>query len=108
MNDKAIATQEKVKKVFADFGEAKTITYRDINITYDMQMLDNVDVLPVLERIEEKKEPKAIVDLLKIIMTDKGYEDMKAEFVAKYKRLGISDLAAIYSQIFEAINNPKE
>jgi hypothetical protein len=61
----------------------KEIEVEGYKFNVDTDMLDDVDTLEFLERIENKGQVAAILPLLVHIMGEKGYADLKAFFVAK-------------------------
>lgn len=68
--------------------QAPKTTVQDIEIdgykfTVDTDLIDDVDSLEYLERIENKGQVAAVLPLLKHIMGEAEYEKLKAYFVEK-------------------------
>lgn len=68
--------------------EAPQTSVKDIEVdgykfTVDTDLLDDVDSLEFLERIENKGQVAAVLPLLKHIMGVEAYEKLKAYFIEK-------------------------
>lgn len=85
----------------------KEIEFDGYNFTVDMSMLDDVEMLEILDRIENRNQIGAIIPLLKLLITDKGYDDMKAYFVGKYGKFKATTLVEIYRAMI-AKYDPKD
>lgn len=67
--------------------EAKTMV-KELEVdgykfTVDTDLLDDVESLEIIERIENKGQVAAVLPLLKIILGNEEYEKLKAYFVKK-------------------------
>lgn len=81
-----------------------TIKELDIDgykFTVDTDLLDNVDAFEHIDRIENRGQVAAVVPLLKFLIGDKGYEDMKAHFVQAEGKFRVSKLSKVYEVIIE-------
>lgn len=67
----------------------------------DTDLLDDVEAFEIVDRIENKGQVAAIVPLLKFLIGDKGYEDMKAHFVKEEGRFKVTKLSKVYEVIIE-------
>lgn len=72
--------------------------------TVDTDLLDDVEAFEHIDRIENKNQVAAIVPLLKFLIGDKGYEDMKAHFVKTEGRFRVTKLSKVYQVIIENFN----
>lgn len=83
-----------------------------IKFTVDTDLLDDVDSLEIIERIENKGQTAAVLPLLQHILGSEQYNDLKAKFTAKdaekhaevkdYKpRFRIEQLSDVYLAIIE-------
>lgn len=82
-------------------GEVKEIDFQGYKFKVDTGLLDDVDALEMIDQIENKNNMAAIVDFLKYLIGDDGYEKMKAHFVEKEGRFKISTLSKVYVTIFD-------
>lgn len=89
---------------------AKEIELEGYKFMVDTDLLDDVEAFEYIDRIENKGQVAGIVPLLRFLIGDKGYEDMKDHFAAKdaeehkevegYKgRFRISKLSKVYETI---------
>lgn len=88
-------------------AEIKDIEYDGYKFKVNTDLIDDVEVVDLIDKIENQQNMKAIVDFLKYLVGDEGYEKMKAYFVKKDGRFRLSKLSAIYQSIFENFD-PKE
>lgn len=72
----------------------------------DTDLLDDVEAFEIIDRIENKNEVTAVVPLLKFLIGEKGYDDMKAHFVKKEGRFRVTKLSQVY-QVIVADFDPK-
>ena len=72
----------------------------------DTDLLDDVEAFEIIDRIENKNEVTAVVPLLKFLIGEKGYDDMKAHFVKTEGRFRVTKLSEVY-QIIVADFDPK-
>lgn len=85
----------------------KELEFEDYKFVVDTDLLDDVESLELIDRIENKRQIGAIVPLLgKLIGTD-GYEKMKAHFVKKDGKFRATKLAKVYQVIIENFD-PKD
>lgn len=85
----------------------RTIEYDGYKLTVDTDLIDDVDAFEIIDRIENKQQTAALVELFKYFVGEDEYQKMKAHFVKKYGRLRMSKLAELYKLIIESID-PKE
>lgn len=90
----------------------KKIELDGYTFTVDTDLLDDVEAFEYIDRIENKGQVAGIVPLIKFLVGDKGYEDMKAHFAKldaeahkdtpDYKgRFRVSKLNEVYVAIIE-------
>lgn len=72
----------------------------------DTDLLDDVEAFEIIDRIENKNEVTAVVPLLKFLIGEKGYDEMKAHFVKTEGRFRVTKLSEVY-QIIVADFDPK-
>lgn len=72
----------------------------------DTDLLDDVEAFEIIDRIENKNEVTAVVPLLKFLIGEKGYDDMKAYFVKKEGKFRVTKLSQVY-QVIVADFDPK-
>lgn len=89
------------KSTAVDTSKLTTITIDGYSFEADTDIIDNVEVLDMLDEIENKNKPAVIIDFLKLLIGDKGYDDLKAYFVEKEGKLRLTKLTQIYTAIFE-------
>lgn len=115
MSDSATEDKKTVEQAKADVTAAVDNIKTDIvevehdgyKFKVDTGMIDDVDVLDLIDKIENQNNMKAIVDLLEYLIGVEGYKQMKAYFVKKEGRFRISTLSKIYVAIFEKFD-PKD
>ena len=88
-------------------GELIDVEFEGYKFKVDTGLLDDVDALDLIDKIENQSNMKAIVDFLQYLIGPDGYEQMKAYFVKKEGRFKISKLTQIYVAIFEKFD-PKD
>lgn len=88
-------------------SQAKELVFEGYKFKVDTDLLDDVDAFEHIDRIENKGQTAAIVPLLKFLIGDQGYEDMKAHFVKKEGKFRVTKLAKVYAVIIENFD-PKE
>lgn len=95
-----------------DQSAVKEIEVDGYKFTVDTDLLDDVDTLELIERIENKGQVAAVLPLLKQILGDIEYERMKAAFTemdakahaaeVDYKpRFRVEKLSDVYLAIIE-------
>lgn len=67
----------------------------------DTDLLDDVEAFEHIDRIENKGQVAGIVPLLKFLIGEKGYDDMKAHFTKKEGRFRVTKLTKVYEVIIE-------
>lgn len=88
-------------------GEKLEIDYDGYQFTVDSALLDDVEIVDLIERIEAGKSLKATVEFLYYLIGKDGYEKMKAHFVKRDGRFKLTKLTRIYYAIFEKFD-PKD
>jgi hypothetical protein len=96
-NDMALAAAKNAKFE----GEKIEIDYEGYKFTVDTDLLDNVEIVDLIERIEGGKSLKAVVEFLYYLIGKDGYEKMQAYFVEKEGRFKLTRLSRVYYAIFE-------
>lgn len=100
---------DEVKK---DAGSVKEIDVKGYKFSVDTDLLDDVDSLELIDRIENKGHTAVVLPLLKHIMGAEEFEKLKAHFVTAdgeahkdqegYKpRMRIEILSDVYLAIIE-------
>lgn len=69
--------------------------------TVDTDLLDDVDAFDYIDRIESKGQVSAIVPLLKFLIGEQGFDDMKAHYVKTDGKFRVSQLSEVYKVIIE-------
>jgi hypothetical protein len=67
----------------------------------DTDLLDDVEAFELIDQIENEKKVVKIVPLLKFLVGDEGYEDMKAHYIKTEGRFRISKLSEVYQVIVD-------
>lgn len=67
----------------AETNGVKEIEVRGYKFTVDTDLLDDVDSLEFIERIENKGQVAVVLPLLKHIMGNENFEKLKAAFIEK-------------------------
>lgn len=88
-------------------GEKLDIEYDGYKFTVDSALLDDVEIVDIIERIEAGKSLKATVEFLYYLIGADGYEKMKNHFIKKDGRFKLTKLTRIYYAIFEQFD-PKD
>lgn len=88
-------------------GEKLDIEYDGYKFTVDSALLDDVEIVDLIERIEAGKSLKATVEFLYYLIGKDGYDQMKAFFVKRDGRFKLTKLTRIYYAIFEKFD-PKD
>lgn len=73
----------------------------------DTDLLDDVEAFEIIDRIENKGQTTAIVPLLKFLIGEQGYDEMKAHFVKADGKFRVTKLAQVYKVIVENFD-PKD
>lgn len=88
----------------ADTAGPKELDLDGYKFTVDTDLLDDVEAFEHIDRIENKNQVAAIVPLLKFLIGEQGYEDMKAHFVKTEGRFRVTKLSKVYQVIIENFN----
>lgn len=76
------------------------ITVDDYTLKANIDLLDDVDTLEVIDAVQSGQVGK-IVTLVRLVLGDDGYLDMKAHFSKKDGRMRISKLNKVFEAVFE-------
>lgn len=76
------------------------ITVDDYTFKANIDLLDDVDTLEKLDDVQAGKVGE-MIKLIKLVVGEDGYDQMKAHFVAKDGRMRIAKLNAAFEAIFE-------
>lgn len=85
----------------AQKNAGKELEFEGYKFTVDTDLLDDVEAFEHIDRIENKGQVAAIVPLLKFLVGEKGYDDMKAHFVKTEGRFKVTKLTKVYEVIIE-------
>jgi disulfide oxidoreductase YuzD len=66
-----------------------------------MDVVDDVDNLELINKIEQGGYLYGIIEFLQKIVGNDGYDKLKAHFVEKEGKLSLTKLGEIYQAIFE-------
>jgi len=85
----------------------KELEFEGYKFTVDTDLIDDVEALEIIDRIENKGQIAAVVPFLSFLIGKDGYEQMKAHFVKTEGKFRATKLAEVYKII---INNfdPKD
>lgn len=76
------------------------ITVDDYTFKANIDLLDDVDTLEKLDDVQAGKVGE-MIKLIKLVVGEDGYDQMKAHFVAKDGRMRIAKLNSAFEAIFE-------
>lgn len=76
------------------------ITVDDYTFKANIDLLDDVDTLEKLDDVQAGKVGE-MIKLIKLVVGEDGYDQMKAHFVAKDGRMRIAKLNAAFEAIFK-------
>lgn len=79
--------------------EIKELEIEGYKFKVDTDLLDDVEAFENIDRIENKGQVAAIVPLLKFLVGEKGYDEMKAHFVKTEGRFKVTKLTKVYEVI---------
>ncbi len=82
-------------------GELKEVDFEGYKFNVNTDLIDDVEVLELIDRIESKNQIIAVVDFLDYLIGRDEYEKMKAHFVEKEGRFKMTKLMKVYEAIFE-------
>ena len=84
--------------------ELREVTHDGYTFKLNDDLLDDVEVLEMIDAVETQNQPGAVIRLLKQIIGEDGYTEMKAYFVNKDGRFKMTKMMKIYEAIFEGFN----
>jgi hypothetical protein len=76
------------------------ITVDDYTFKANIDLLDDVDTLEKLDDVQAGKVGE-MIKLIKLVVGEDGYDQMKAHFVAKDGRMRIAKMNSAFEAIFE-------
>jgi hypothetical protein len=82
-------------------SQIRQITFEGYSFEVNLDVVDDVENVELIDKIENQQNVKAIVDFLERLLGKDGYEKLKAHMVAKDGRFRLSKLGDIYTAIFE-------
>lgn len=88
-------------------GERLDVEFDGYKFVVDSALLDDVEIVDLIDRIEAGKSLKATVEFLHYLIGKDGYEQMKEYFVKRDGRFKLTKLTRIYYAIFEKFD-PKD
>lgn len=81
--------------------QIRKITFEGYTFEVNLDVVDDVDNVELIDKIENQQNVKAIVDFLIRLLGQDGYDKLKAHMIAKDGRFRLSKLGDIYTAIFE-------
>ena len=85
----------------AEFKGTQTeVDFEGYKFMVNTDLLDDVEIVDLIERIEAGKSLKAIIEFLDYLIGHQEYIKMKDYFVAKEGRFKLTKLTALYQAIF--------
>ena len=76
------------------------ITVDGYTFKANVDAADDIETLEIINGVQNG-EVGRIVDLVKMVVGEKGYEDMKAHYVKEHGKMRISTLNKVFEAIFE-------
>ncbi len=76
------------------------ITVDDYTFKANIDLLDDVDTIEKLDDVQAGKGGE-MIKLIKLVVGEDGYDQMKAHFVAKDGRMRIAKMNSAFEAIFE-------
>ena len=76
------------------------ITVDDYTFKANIDLLDDVDTLEMLDDVQAGKVGE-MIKLIKLVVGEDGYDQMKAHFIAKDGRMLIAKMNSAFEAIFE-------
>ncbi len=101
------STQDASPKAAQPVNQLKDLEIDGYKFKVDTDLLDDVEAFEHIDRIENKNQVTAVVPLLKFLIGDKGYDDMKAHFVKTEGKFRVTKLSKVYQVIIENFD-PKD
>lgn len=92
---------DKPSTAAAEKDNIKKLEHDGFKFTVDTDLLDDVEVLELIDRIESKNQIAAILPLLDFLIGPDEVAKMRAHFVKKYDRFRITKLTEIYEVIID-------
>lgn len=87
--------------------ELRDVTFDGYTFKLDDNLLDDVEVLEMIDAVESQNKPGQVINLLKQLIGDDGYDEMKAYFVKKDGRFKMTKVMKVYEEIFKGFD-PKD
>lgn len=88
-------------------SEIKDVTYDGYTFQVNTDLIDDVDAIELIDKIENQQNLKAIIDFLDYLIGKDEYEKLKAYFVEKDGRFKLTKLGELYQAILEQFD-PKD
>lgn len=82
-------------------SKIKDVEVEGYKFKLNEELLDDVELLEMIDAIEHQNKPGVIISLLRNLVGEDGYADMKAYFVKRDGRFKMSTLMKVYEAIFE-------
>ena len=82
-------------------GERLDVEFDGYKFVVDTGLLDDVEIVDLIDRIETGKSLKAVVEFLHYLIGKDGYAQMQAYFVERDGRFKLTKLSRVYYAIFE-------
>lgn len=79
----------------------KEVDIEGYKLAVDYDLVDDVDNLELINKIEQGGYLYGIIEFLVKIVGQSEYDALKAHFVEKYGKLSLTKLGEIYQKIFE-------
>lgn len=101
------ALKQAVAAADAITPEIKKVDFDGYELTINTDLLDDIRIVDLIDRIETKKELKAIVEFLHYLIGRDEYEKMIKFFADRDGRFRLTQLSKLYYVIFEQFD-PKD
>lgn len=95
------------KAASKDKKELRDVEFQGYKFKVNDEALDDVEVLEMVDAIENENRTGVIISLLRNIIGEDGYKEMKAYFVKQDGRFKMTTLMKVYEAIFEGFD-PKD
>lgn len=82
-------------------ASVKDVTVDGYTFKVDTNIIDDVDNLELINKIENAGYLYGIIEFLQKIIGQDGYDNLKAHFVAQEGKLSLTKLGKIYEAIFK-------
>jgi hypothetical protein len=77
------------------------VSVEDYKFNIDKNLLDDLEVIEMIDDIESNERSYRIVGLLKVLLGEKQYKEMKVYFSEKHGKIDSALLTTIMTRIFE-------